>query len=430
MARVTKSQGDKPGKKAVTDTENKIGPGQGVSKKHSESSGGEKENKKMNEQTITPMKVGVVGTGMICRIYIENIAKRFSVVELAAVADRNIDKAKEVADQYGVRACTVDELMADPEIEIILNLTPPNVHYEIMKRALDQGKHVYTEKTFTMNIIEAQELVMLAEEKNLMIGSAPDTFFASWVQNARRIIDSGVLGRITSFAMVGNRDNDKMLPAMRYLNRPGGGLIHDYVCYYLTVLINLLGPVAKVSADIKAPYQRHIDNFPPSKTKGEIVETPNESQVYSILEMESGVTGTLSINCDSCFFDQTYFAIYGNKGILYLACPDWFNGEISIYENNTDYKNSDKPQRKVIDDPYAFKTNSRGVGLADMVWARIEGREPRVSGERCLHVLEIEERMFESDAQDGKKCVVASTCTRSLPLAVPKDTEESALRTR
>ena len=383
----------------------------------------------MSEHSITPMKVGVVGTGMICRIYIENIAKRFSVVELAAVADRNIDKAKEVADQYGVRACTVDELMADPEIEIILNLTPPSVHYEIMKRALEAGKHVYTEKTFTMNIIEAQELIMLAEEKNLMIGSAPDTFFASWVQNARRIIDSGRLGRITSFAMVGNRDNDKMLPAMRYLNRPGGGLIHDYVCYYLTVLINLLGPVAKVSADIKAPYQRHIDNFPPSQTKGEIVETPNESQVYSILEMESGVTGTLAINCDSCFFDQTYFAIYGNKGILYLACPDWFNGEISIYENNTDYANSDKPQRKLIEDPYAFKTNSRGVGLADMVWAKIEGREPRVSGERCLHVLEIEERMFESDQNDGKKCVVASTCTRSLPLAVPTDTEESALRT-
>ena len=385
--------------------------------------------KKKETQTITPMKVGVVGTGMICRIYIENIAKRFSVVELAAVADRNIDKAKEVADQYGVKACTVDELMEDPEIEIILNLTPPAVHYEIMKRALLAGKHVYTEKTFTMNIIEAQELVMLAEEKGLMIGSAPDTFFASWVQNARKIIDSGRLGRITSFAMVGNRDNEKMLPAMPYMNRPGGGLLYDYVVYYLTVLVNLLGPVQKVSANIRAPYARHIDNFPPSQHKGEIVETPNESQVYSILEMENGITGTLSINADSCSFDQTYFAIYGNKGILYLACPDWFNGEISLYENTTDFKGADKPKRVKIEDPYAFKTNSRGVGLADMVWAKIEGREPRVNGERCLHVLEVEERMQESSDKNGLQCVVASTCTRSLPLAVPTDGEESALRT-
>ena len=385
--------------------------------------------KKKETQTITPMKVGVVGTGMICRIYIENIAKRFSVVELAAVADRNIDKAKEVADQYGVKACTVDELMEDPEIEIILNLTPPAVHYEIMKRALLAGKHVYTEKTFTMNIIEAQELVMLAEEKGLMIGSAPDTFFASWVQNARKIIDSGRLGRITSFAMVGNRDNEKMLPAMPYMNRPGGGLLYDYVVYYLTVLVNLLGPVQKVSANIRAPYARHIDNFPPSQHKGEIVETPNESQVYSILEMENGITGTLSINADSCYFDQTYFAIYGNKGILYLACPDWFNGEISLYENTTDFKGADKPKRVKIEDPYAFKTNSRGVGLADMVWAKIEGREPRVNGERCLHVLEVEERMQESSDKNGLQCVVASTCTRSLPLAVPTDGEESALRT-
>ena len=392
--------------------------------------GKRKEKTDMSEINITPMKVGVIGTGMICRIYIENIAKRFSVVELAAVADRNIEKAQEVADQFGVRACTVDELMADESIEIVLNLTPPAVHYEIMKRALEAGKHVYTEKTFTMNIKEAQELVMLAESKNLMIGSAPDTFFASWVQNARRIIDSGRIGRITSFAMVGNRDNEKMLPAMAYLNKPGGGLVFDYVVYYLTVLINLLGPVANVQANIKAPYPRHIDNFPPSAHKGDIVATPNESQVYSILEMENGITGTLSINADSCYFDQTYFAIYGNKGILYLACPDWFNGEIFLYENTTDFKGADQPRRVRIEDPYAFKTNSRGVGLADMVWAKIENREPRVSGERCLHVLEVEERMLESSEKQGVKCAVASTCTRSLPLCMPTEGEESALKTR
>lgn len=215
-----------------------------------------------------PMTVGVIGTGMICRIYIENIAQRFEIVELKAVADISVEKAREVADQFGVRACTVDELIADPEIDIILNLTPPSVHYDIMKRALLAGKHVYTEKTFTMNTREAAELVALAEEKGLMIGSAPDTFFAGWVQNARAIIDSGRLGRITSFAMVGNRDNDRMLGAMPYMNKPGGGVLLDYCVYYLTVLINLLGPVRDVSAKILTPYRQHVNHFPDSPTYG------------------------------------------------------------------------------------------------------------------------------------------------------------------
>ena len=379
---------------------------------------------------IKPMTVGVIGTGMICRIYIENMAKRFEILKLVAVADIAIEKAQEVADIYGVRACTVDEVISDPEIDIILNLTPPFVHYDIMKRALLAGKHVYTEKTFTMNTTEAAELVALAKEKGLMIGSAPDTFFASWVQNARQIIDSGRLGRITSFAMVGNRDNDRMLPVMTYMNRPGGGLLLDYSVYYLTVLINLLGPVSQVSARIKAPYQQHLDNFPRSKTYGQMIDTPNESQIYSVLEMESGVTGTLSINADSCFFDQTYFAIYGNKGILYLACPDWFNGELSIYENTYDFENADKPVRVKIEDPYAFKTNARGVGLADMAWARAENREPRVNADRCYHVLEIEEKMQESSDHNGAFINVESTCGRSIPLRVPVDTEESSLQTK
>lgn len=377
-----------------------------------------------------PMRVGVIGTGMISKIYLDNIAERFSIVELAAVADRHQEKAQEMAAHYkDVKACTIDELLADPDIDIVLNLTPPYVHHEMIRRILEAGKHAYTEKTFTMNTGEAADLMRLANEKNLLLGSAPDTFFASWVQKAREVIDSGRLGRITSFAMVGNRDNDRMLPVMTYMNKPGGGVLLDYCVYYLTVLINLLGPVANVSARIKAPYQQHLDNFERSPHCGEMIDTPNESQIYSILEMESGVTGTLSINADSCFFDQTYFAIYGNKGILYLACPDWFNGEVSIYENTYDFEHADQPVRVKLEDPYAFKVNSRGAGIADMAWAIREGREPRVNAGRCYHVLEIEEKMMESSENNGVFCEVKSTCERSIPLAVPSDGEESSLIT-
>jgi predicted dehydrogenase len=376
---------------------------------------------------VTPMNLGVIGTGMISGKYLDTLKNRFSILKLVAVADVNPVAANAAAERYQVKAVTVDELLADESIDVVLNLTPPTVHYEMMKRILLAGKHAYTEKTFTMNTQEAKELISLANEKHLQIGSAPDTFFASWVQNARAVIDSGRLGTITSFAMIGNRDNERLLSAMAYLSRPGGGIIQDYVVYYLTVLINLLGPVKSVSAKIKAPYPTHVNIFKPSPIYGQVFDTPNESQLYSILEMENGMTGTLCINSDSAFFDQTYFAIYGNKGILYLGCPDWFNGEIFIYENNEDYKNAANPKRIKIEDPYPFKTDARGVGVADMAWAIREGRESRVSKERCYHVLEIEEKMFESDEKNGMFCEVESTCTRSLPLSVPTDTEESSL---
>lgn len=375
-----------------------------------------------------PIHVGVIGTGMISRIYLDNITKRFEIVELKAVADIALDKAKETADHYGVKACTVDELLADDTIDLVLNLTPPAVHYDMMTRILNAGKHAYTEKTFTMTTEEAKKLVALAKEKNLMIGSAPDTFFASWVQNARAFIDSGKLGRVTSFAMVGNRDNDHMLGGMPYMTKPGGGVLLDYTVYYLTVLINLLGPVKNVSARLRAPFPTHINNAKFSPHYGETIENPNESQVYAMMELESGVFGTLAINADSTFFDQTYFAIYGDKGILYLGCPDWFNGELRFYRNDTDFRNADKPfERVLIDDPYGFKTNARGVGIADMAWAIREGRESRVNGDRCYHVLDIEETMMKSDSQNGVFCEVTSTCTRSLPLATPGETEESSL---
>jgi predicted dehydrogenase len=227
--------------------------------------------------------------------------------------------------------------------------------------------------------------------------------------------------------MVGNRDNDRLLSAMAYLSKPGGGIVLDYSVYYLTVLTSLLGPVGRVSANIKAPYQTHINIFEPSGHLGETFETPNESQLYSILEMKNGITGTLSINADSCFFDQTYFAIYGNKGILYLGCPDWFHGSASIYENTADFEKSEQPERILLEDPYAFKIDSRGVGVADFAWALRENREPRVQASRCYHVLDVQEMMFESDKHNGCFYNVESTCDRPLPLAIPANGEESAL---
>ena len=308
-----------------------------------------------------------------------------------------------------------------------MNLTPPSAHEEIITRILNAGKHAYTEKCFALDLATAQRMSALADAKGLYLGTAPDTFFSGWAQTARQIIDSGRLGTITSFAMVGNRDNDRMLGAMDYMNRPGGGVILDYSVYYLTVLINLLGPVKRVSCNIKAPYPTHVNKFELSPRFGQVIDTPNESQFYSVLELEGGITGTLSINADSVFFDQTYFAIYGSKGILYLGCPDWFNGSVSLYENTYDFSKADRPERVKIDIPFGYNVDSRGVGVADMAYAIRDGREMRASKERACHVLDVQECMVKSHEQNGAFVETGTTCARSMPLSIPEENEESSL---
>ena len=379
------------------------------------------------EKSVHPVHVGVIGTGMISKTYLDTLTSRFQIIKVDAVADRNREKAQNAAEPYGIRGCTIDELLADPQIDIVLNLTPPAAHEEIVTKILQAGKHAYTEKCFALDLETAQKMSRMAEDKKLYLGTAPDTFFSGWVQTARQIIDSGRLGVITSFAMHGNRDNERLLSAMDYMNRPGGGLILDYSVYYLTVLINLLGPVSCVSASIKAPYPTHVNQFELSPHFGETFDSPNESQFYSLVEMENGVTGTLSINSDSVFFDQTYFAVYGSKGILYLSCPDHFNGELRIYENTYDFTQADHPVFTPVEIPFGFNQESRGVGVADMAYAIREGREMRASKERACHVLDIQECMVKSSKESSAFVEVCSTCKRSVPLAVPADGEESSL---
>lgn len=378
---------------------------------------------------VKPVHVGVIGAGMISGAYLEAMTKKFEIIQVDAIADINMKAAESAAEKYRIKACTVEELLAMEELEMVVNLTPPAVHEEIMTRILESGKHAYTEKCFMLDTASAARVSKLADEKGLFVGTAPDTFFSGWQQTAREFIDSGKLGTVTSFAMVGNRDYDLLMSMMVYLRKQGGGVIQDYSVYYLTALVNLLGPVAKVNCYIKAPFPTRKNIFERSPQYGETFESANESQFYSVLELESGVTGTFSINADSALYDQTYFAIYGTKGILYLGCPDWFNGEVRFYENHYDFSKAAFPVRELVENPYGYNVDSRGVGAADMAWAIREGREARASKERAYHVLDIQECMVKSHEQNGTFVEVTSTCERSLPLAIPGETEESSLIT-
>ncbi len=383
-----------------------------------------------NQNQVKPVPIGIIGAGMISRTYLDSLIAKFDIIKVEAIADRSGERAGELAKEYGIRAVTVDQILEDETIEIIVNLTPPGAHGEVIEKILNSGKHAYTEKCFALTTDIAAKLCRLADEKGLYLGCAPDTFFSGWAQSARRLIDSGVLGTITSFAMVGNRDNERLLSAMDYMNRPGGGIILDYSVYYLTNLINMLGPVRRVSANIKAPYPTHVNQFELSPHFGETFDSPNESQFYSVLELENGITGTVSINADSVFFDQTYYAVYGNKGIMYLGCPDWFAGQVYIYDNTYDFAQAETPKRILQENPFGFNKDSRGVGVADMAWAIREGRGARASKERAFHVMDIQECMVKSHENNGVFITVNSTCERAQPLTVPIGKDESSLITQ
>ena len=281
--------------------------------------------------------VGVVGAGIISDIYLQNMTEKFHNLRVKSVSARNIAKAQVKASLYGLKACSVDDMMADPEIDMIVNLTPVGAHEEIICKALTAGKHVYTEKTMTDSFDTAAELCELADIKGLRLGCAPDTFLGASLQSARRAIDQGMLGDITGFAATVNRNNDVLLSLFPIGRFPGAGICMDFGVYYVTALVSLLGPVSDVAAFVRAPYQKHRNIIPDSPEYGQWFDSPNESEVSAILRMRSGISGTIHLNGDSNTREEANFVILGTKGMLYLSDPNAFGGTVRFLPNILDF---------------------------------------------------------------------------------------------
>ena len=339
--------------------------------------------------------VGVVGTGIISDIYLKNMTGRFDNLWVKSVSARHLDKAKEKASRYGLLACSVDEMMSDPEIEMIVNLTPVSAHEEIIKKALESGKHVYTEKTMTDHFESAANLCKLADQKGLLLGCAPDTFLGSALQSARRMLDQGILGEITGFSATVNRNNDILLSLFPIGRYPGAGICMDFGVYYVTALVSLLGPVTDVAAFVRAPYTKHQNIIPDSPEFGQWFDSPNESEVSAILRMQSEITGTIHLNADSNTREQANFVILGTKGMLFLTDPNTFGGTVRFLPNSMDFNSPDSfvdllPGNR-------FSENERGIGPSEMADAILNGRRTfRTSKELVLHVLEVLQGMLMS----------------------------------
>ena len=373
---------------------------------------------------IQPMRVGVVGSGMISDIYLKNMIERFDILDVAAICSAHGENARKKAEKYGITACDYEDMLADDSIEMIVNLTPVPVHEQIIRRALEAGKHVYTEKTITGDHHSAMALAALAREKGLYLGAAPDTFLGAAQQTARAAIDSSAIGEVTSFAFASNRDNAYLTSFYRFLNLPGGGVGYDYAVYYLTALVNLLGPVEQVAATVRAPYPTHIDLNPNYETYGQPIPTPNESEICALLRLKSGVCGTAHFNNDSVLEDQAFLAIYGTRGILYLASPNDFGGTVRLLRAGE--VPGGKAEMEALENRHAFSEDSRGVGPAEMAWSIRGGRASRAGAGMACHVLEVIDAVIESGA-NRTFVDVRSSCAQPAPLRPGTDNEEACL---
>jgi len=383
--------------------------------------------------SVQPMRVGVVGSGLISRIYLENMTRRFEILEVGGVCSAHFENAKRRADEFGLPAMTLEDMLADEKIDMIVNLTPNPAHEGIIRRALEAGKHVYTEKTMTTDHVSARALADLAAKKGLWLGAAPDTFLGAALQTARRAIDDGLIGEVTSFAFAANRDNDFLRSFYRFLNLPFGGVAYDYAVYYLTALCSLLGPVARVAAAVRAPYPTRIDIDPKSKTFGQPIDTPNESEISAVLTLKSGVSGTAHVNADSVIEDMHFFAIYGTRGILYLPDPNGFGGEVRL-QPNWAYDAAPAPARALRSEasplgncPFGYADNSRGVGPAELAWSVRAQRPARAGADMACHVLEVIDAIIDSGGRNAF-VDIQSDFIRPRPLAVPTEGEESSIR--
>lgn len=359
------------------------------------------------------MRVGVVGCGAISDIYLTNMIHTFDNLEVVACCARHFEHAQKKAEKYGIEARTYEEILSDPSIHMVVILTPAPTHEALIRQALEAGKHVYTEKTMTLSAASAESLLALAKEKNLRIGAAPDTFFGAALQTARKAIDDGLIGEVTSFEACANRDIDWLASMFHFLRMEGGGIGYDFGVYYLTALVSLFGPVERLAAFVRNLAKTRTNQLEGSSEYGQPYEYDNESQIFSILEMKNGVSGTLSLNGDSTINDQALFTIYGKKGILKLPDPNCFGGDVFYIPAAKGFDDRVEPQR--LEYGFGYQENSRGIGPSDMAAAIYEGREHRASGEMAYHVLDVIEQIMNSGRQ-GAFVKVSSECNRPKPL--------------
>jgi predicted dehydrogenase len=352
--------------------------------------------------------VGIIGTGNISTQYLKAM-QSFDVLDVVAIADMKPEVAEKKAAEFGLTSIPVDALLADPRVEIIVNLTIPRAHVDVGLRAIAAGKHVYGEKPLGITFAEGKKLIDAAKAKNLRVGSAPDTFLGGGHQQARAVIDSGALGTVvggTAFFACPGHEYWHPDPAFYY--DIGGGPVLDMGPYYITDLVNLLGPVARVSALSATPFKERPIRSEPKK--GQMMPVKVHTHVTGTLVFRSAALVTVTLSFDVPKHAHLPYELYGTEASLLVPDPNWFGGEVKIA----------KPRAEAWDDvpvtlPYA-DANYRSLGVADMAYAVLNNRPHRASGDLALHVLEVMEA-FEIASKEERIVDIKTTVERPAPMS-------------
>ena len=357
------------------------------------------------------LNVGMVGVGCISGIYLENFANTFKNVKLIAVCDLIRERAEAAKEKYNVPKIydTMEELFADPEIDIVLNLTRPYQHYEVSRAALLAGKHVYSEKPLGADWEEGTELVRLAKERGLWIGGAPDTFMGAGIQTCRKFIDDGNLGDVIGGRCVmSSRGVETWHPDPDFYYQRGGGPLLDMGPYYITALVNLLGEVKSVYGTSRTMFAERLITAHPHEN--EIIKVNVPTHYECLLNFTSGATVSFLTSFDMYNAKQANIQLYGTKGNLYVPDPNCFGSE-----NGMRFLNGSTNTEEDVPLEFDYSTNSRCLGLADLAAAIEQNRSPRASYLQTYHVLEVMMGVIKS-AETGEPYKMTTRFEREAPM--------------
>lgn len=349
------------------------------------------------------MKIGIIGCGTISGAYFGG-AQKTDVLEIKSCADIRMEAAQSVAEKYGCQAASVDELLADEEIELVVNLTIPKAHAEVGLATLEAGKHTYSEKPFSVDIESGQNLLKKAAEKGLRVGCAPDTFLGAGIQTSRKVLDEGAIGRpIAGTAFMCGHGHECWHPSPAFYYDVGGGPMLDMGPYYITALVNILGPVKRVAGITTKAFEERIATS--DAASGQRIPVKTTTHLTGAIEFANGAIITMIMSFDMWRHSLPCIELYGETGSMQVPDPNGFGGSVRVSTARDGWS----------DVPLAFPKNARMIGVIDMVRAIQSARPHRVSGALAYHVLEVM-LAFDKSSQSGQHAEIESTVERPAPL--------------
>ena len=362
------------------------------------------------------VNIGIVGCGNISPAYLKT-AQAMKVLETAACADLYADRARAIAEQFGVpKACTVDELIADPEVRIVVNLTTPQAHAEISLRAIDAGKHVYNEKPLAVTREDGKMILDAAKAKNVRVGCAPGTFIGGGLQTCRKLLDDGAIGRVVACsAFMMCHGHESWHPDPAYYYKEGAGPMFDMGPYYLTALTTLLGPITRITGCSGIAIPERVITSQPKHGEKITVQTPDH--VTGCFEFKSGAIGVIITSFAVWGAQLPRIELYGTEGTMSVPDPNSLGGPIRI-------KRPGAQEWEEVELTHGHAARDKwGIGVADMAHAILSGRPHRATGEQAFHVLDVMHGFLDA-SRTGKHHTPISSMTRPapVPLGLAEDT--------